>query len=166
MSKTDTDKTATDIEREKLNLDPITNAPGSHPVGTGVGSASAAAAGAAIGAVVGGPVGLAVGGVIGAVAGGAAGHGVGEKVNPTAEDVYWRANYATRPYVKKEREYVFYQPAYRYGWEAREEHAGQTWDDVEKDLNAGWTERKGTDGLLWDDAKPAVHDAWNRVGAE
>lgn len=157
-------KTDTDIEREKLNLDPITNAPGSHPVGTGVGSASAAAAGAAIGAVVGGPVGFAVGGVIGAVAGGAAGHGVGETVNPTTEDLYWRDAYPTRPYATPAREYRVYQPAYRYGWEARALHAGRKWDDVEKDLDAGWTARKGTDGLGWNDARPAVRDAWDRVG--
>jgi len=70
-----TAKTAQDVERDELNLDPITHAPGSHPVGTGVGSVAATAAGAAIGAAVGGPVGFAVGGAIGAVVGGAAGHG-------------------------------------------------------------------------------------------
>ena len=65
-----------------LNLDPITDEPGSHPLGTGVGAAGGAVAGAAIGAVA-GPVGAAVGGVVGAIAGGLAGHAVGEQVNPT-----------------------------------------------------------------------------------
>ena len=159
-----TTKTATDVEREALNLDPITHAPGSQPLGTGVGSVAAAAAGAAIGAVVGGPVGLAVGGVIGAVTGGAAGHEVGEKMNPTAEDVYWRANYSTRPYVTANRDYSVYQPAYRYGWESREQHAGRKWNDVEKDLDAGWYVRQGASGLGWQEASPAVRDAWERVG--
>ena len=54
----------------RRNADPITNAPGSHPIETGIG---AAAAGAATGMVAGaftGPVGAAVGAAVGAVAGG------------------------------------------------------------------------------------------------
>ncbi len=39
MSSTDKD----------LNLDPITGAPGAHPVGTGVGAAAGGATGAAVG---------------------------------------------------------------------------------------------------------------------
>src|ERR1035437_7203377 len=118
----------------------------------------------AIGAFVGGPVGFAVGGAIGAVTGGLAGHGVGEKVNPTVEDAYWRGNYSTRPYATAGREYSVYQPAYRYGWESREQHAGRKWNDVEKELDAGRSRRQGTAGLGWNDARPAVRDAWDRVG--
>ena len=159
-----TTKIAADVERDALNLDPITHAPGAHPLGTGVGSAAAAAAGAAIGAVVGGPVGFAVGGAIGAVAGGAAGHDVGEKVNPTAEDEYWRGKYSTRPYATADRDYSVYQPAYRYGWESRKQHTGRKWDDVEKELGAGWYMRQDTAGLGWEDARPAARDAWDRIG--
>jgi len=66
------------------NPDPITGAPGSHPIGTAVGSAGGAAAGAAIGAV-GGPVGAIVGGVAGAVVGAVAGHKAGEAKDPTTD---------------------------------------------------------------------------------
>src|SRR5829696_8613217 len=86
------------------NPDPITGAPGSHPIGTGVGAAGMGAAGAAIGAAVSGPaapIGAAVGAVVGAVAGGLAGKGVAEVVNPTAEEEYWRDNYQNRPYVRQ-----------------------------------------------------------------
>src|SRR4051794_13647241 len=79
------------------NRDPLSGAPGAHPVGVGAGAASAGAAGAAVGGVVGGPVGAAVGGAVGAVAGGLAGKGAAEAVNPTVEDEYWRRNYASRP---------------------------------------------------------------------
>ena len=66
-----------------LNRDPITGAPGAHPVGTGVGAAAGGiAAGAAAGSVV-GPVGTVVGAAVGAVAGGLVGKGVAEKVDPT-----------------------------------------------------------------------------------
>src|SRR5829696_8365005 len=104
------------------NPDPITGAPGSHPIGTGVGAAGGGAAGAAIGAV-GGPVGMAVGAVVGAVAGGLAGKGAAEAVNPTAEDTYWRSNHANRPYYEKDYDYdKDYRPAYEHGWNAASQH--------------------------------------------
>src|SRR6188474_1753583 len=53
-------------ETRDMNRDPISGAPGSHPIGTGVGATGGAMAGAAVGAV-GGPVGMAVGGAIGAI---------------------------------------------------------------------------------------------------
>jgi len=67
--------------------DPITHAPGAHPVGVGAGAASAGAAGAALGAAVGGPIGAVVGAAVGAVAGGLGGKAAAEAVNPTIEDV-------------------------------------------------------------------------------
>ena len=56
------------------NRDPLSDAPGAHPVGTGIGAAGGAVTGAAFGAM-GGPIGAAVGGVAGAVVGGLAGKG-------------------------------------------------------------------------------------------
>src|SRR5713101_2534628 len=82
------------------NRDPITGAPGAHPIGVGVGAAGAGAAGAAIGTALAGPVGTAVGAVIGAVAGGLTGKGVAEAIDPTAEDAYWRENHRTQPFAK------------------------------------------------------------------
>ncbi len=90
---TNTDTTGKTVH---TNRDPITGTPGAHPVGTGVGAAGGAAAGAAIGAVA-GPVGAAVGLVAGGVVGGLAGKGVAEKIDPTAQDAYWRDNYLEAP---------------------------------------------------------------------
>src|SRR5688500_6400685 len=104
------------------NRDPITGAPGSHPIGTGVGAAAAGAAGAASGSVVPGvgtAIGGAVGAVVGAVGGGLAGKAVAESINPTAEDAYWRENYKNRTYYESNYTYDEYAPAYRYGWESR-----------------------------------------------
>src|SRR6476660_6377995 len=100
------------VKGRDANPDPITGAPGSHPVGTGVGAAgggvAGAAAGAGIGSVVPG-IGTAVGGVIGAavgaIAGGGAGHAIAEQIDPTAEDAYWRENYRTRPYYASDSSY-------------------------------------------------------------
>lgn len=144
------------------NRDPLTGAPGSHPIGTGLGAAGGAAAGATLGAAA-GPVGAVVGGAIGAVAGGLAGKGAAEAVNPTVEDAYWRENYASRPYVTPGTDYDTYAPAYKYGWESRGHFIGSTFDDVESDLGREWDRVKGASSLGWDRAREAARDAWHRV---
>jgi hypothetical protein len=145
------------------NADPLTGAPGAHPVGVGVGAAAGgAAAGAAAGAV-GGPVGAAVGAVVGAVAGGYAGKSVAESIDPTAEDAYWRENYTSRPYYDKQSDYDDYAPAYRYGWESQSRYAGRRFEEVENDLEREWNETHGDSALDWNRAKPATRDAWDRV---
>ena len=84
------------------NRDPISGAPGAHPVGTGVGAAAGGVAAGALAGTVAGPVGTVVGAAIGAVAGGLAGKGIAEAIDPTAEEAYWRENFSGRPYVKGE----------------------------------------------------------------
>jgi len=68
------------------NRDPITGAPGAHPVGVGLGAAAGGiAAGAAAGTLAAGPVGTVVGAAVGAVAGGLGGKAVAEHFDPTME---------------------------------------------------------------------------------
>lgn len=150
-----------DRNNKDTNPDPITGAPGSHPVGTGVGAAGAGAAGAAIGSMA-GPVGTVVGAVVGAVAGGYAGKGVAETIDPTAEDAYWRENYKTRSYAKG-ADYNQFAPAYRYGWESRQRYQGKKFDEVEADLRSGWDRQHSSSGMSWDKAKLAVRDSWDRL---
>jgi uncharacterized protein YjbJ (UPF0337 family) len=147
------------------NPDPITGEPGAHPVGVAGGGTGGAVAGAAIGGAVGGPVGAAVGGAIGAVAGGLAGKGAAEAVNPTTEDTYWRENYKNRPYFQSGRDYEFYRPAYRYGWEAasRPDYHGRRFEDVEADLSRNWNQARGTAKSEWSDVRHATRDAFERV---
>ena len=151
------------------NRDPITGAPGSHPVGTGIGAAGGGAAGAAIGAAISGPaapIGAVVGAVVGAVAGGLAGKGAAEAVNPTDEDAYWRDNYAQRPYIESGRTYDDYRPAYEYGWTtaSQSHHKGKNFDDIEAELGQDWERfHGGKSNLQWDDARHATRDAWHRV---
>jgi hypothetical protein len=147
------------------NRDPITGAPGAHPVGTGVGAAGGGASGAAIGAAVGGPVGAAVGLVAGAVAGGLAGKGAAEAVNPTAEEAYWRDNYASQPWVERSYNYDDYSPAFRSGYEgyARYSTTGRSYDDVEPELRNDWNRVKGRSRLDWERAKMASRAAWHKV---
>jgi hypothetical protein len=146
------------------NPDPITGAPGAHPIGVGVGAASAGAAGAAIGAV-GGPIGSAVGAVIGAVAGGLAGKGVAEAVDPTVEDAYWRENHAKQAFAK-DRAYDEFAPAYRTGYDGYSTHGaqGRRFEDAEPELRQHYETTAGTKAkLAWDDAKHAARAAWSRV---
>jgi hypothetical protein len=144
------------------NRDPISGAPGSHPIGTGVGAAAGGAAGAAAGSVA-GPVGTVVGAAIGAIAGGLAGKGVAEMVDPSVEDAYWRENHVREPYFSAGREYDdFYAPAYRAGYEGRVKYDGRAFDDVEDDLAADYARFRGND-MTWEEVRPATRAAWDRV---
>ena len=149
-------------ERTDANRDPITGAPGSHPVGTGVGAvAGGIAAGAAAGTVV-GPVGTAIGAAVGAVVGGLAGKGIAEMIDPTAEDAYWRENYADRPYTEG-GSYDEFGPAYRYGVSSYSEYPDRRFEDIEPDLRRNWPAARGTSRLEWDRARLAAKDSWQRV---
>lgn len=79
------------------------------------------------------------------------------------EDAYWREEYARRPYSSADRSYEHYQPAYRYGHEARTRYAGRDWDaDVERDLETGWHAYRGNTQTTWAEIKDAVKDAFGR----
>jgi hypothetical protein len=145
------------------NPDPITGAPGSHPVGVGVGTAvGGAVTGAAAGAAT-GPVGAAAGAVVGGIVGGLAGKAVAESIDPTAEDAYWQENYRTRPYYQEGEEYDQYQPAYRYGWEAKSRYQDRGFEEIEPELEREWGSAQATSRLAWDRAKLATRDAWEHA---
>lgn len=145
------------------NRDPISGAPGAHPIGTGVGAAlGGAAAGAAAGTVV-GPVGTVVGAAVGAIVGGLAGKGVAEAIDPTREMTYWRENYKTRPYADKATAFDEYEPAYGFGVASYTKYQGRSFNDVDADLSRDWNASRGKSTLEWDRARFAARDAWDRV---
>ena len=163
-SKTDVEKKIDVPPKGSRNPDPITNAPGSHPVETGVGAAvGGAATGAAVGAVA-GPVGAVIGAAAGAVAGGYAGKGVGELIDPTTEDNWLRDNFSSRPYARPGHTFETFHPAYHYGAEAEARHQGRRFEDLEADLERDWHHGKQRAALAWQDAREAVRDAFNRSG--
>lgn len=147
------------------NPDPITGAPGSHPVGTGIGAAGGGATGAAIGMAAGGPVGAGVGAVVGAVAGGLAGKGVAEAIDPTAEDAYWRDAHTGESYYDRNYTYDDYAPAYRAGYSGYGKYraTGRTFDTAQADLEQEYNRTKGKSRLAWDKARHATRAAWDRV---
>jgi len=152
------------VKDRDANPDPITGAPGAHPVGTGVG---ALAGGLGAGAVAGsafGPVGTAVGAAVGAVVGGYAGKAVAENIDPTVERDYWSKNYNQRPYYETGMTYESdYGPAYQHGWESRSRYTGRKFDEVEPELRNDWERTRDKSRLSWEKAKSAVRDAWDRV---
>lgn len=153
------------------NEDPITGAPGSHPVGTGLGAAGAGAAGAAIGAV-GGPIGAVVGGAVGAIIGGLGGKAIAENIDPTVEDAYWRENHRNQDFARGADDYDAYAPAYRTGYSSVGRYGPDaTFEDSEASLRADYEREFGTVGngdghLSWEEAKAATRAAWNRVRNE
>jgi len=149
--------------RRDANRDPISGAPGAHPVGTGLGAAAGGmAAGAAAGTVA-GPLGTVAGAAVGAIVGGLAGKGIAEKIDPTAEEAYWAAQHKSEPYYDKSYTFQDYQPGYRTGWEGRARHQGRTFDEVERDLQTDYQRNRGQSRLEWENSRHAARAAWNRV---
>jgi L-alanine-DL-glutamate epimerase-like enolase superfamily enzyme len=147
----------------RRNADPITDAPGSHPIETGIGAAVAgAASGMAVGMVA-GPVGTVVGAAIGAVAGGYAGKGIGEMIDPTTEDNWLRDNFESRPYYQPGDTFETYEPVYRYGAEAESKYGDVGFDEIVDELESDWAKSAGYPGMKWPQARPAVKDAYDRT---
>ncbi|MEO8755661.1 MAG: hypothetical protein ABI624_23605 [Casimicrobiaceae bacterium] len=151
---------------EAANRDPLSGAPGAHPVGTGIGAAAGGiAAGAAAGAVA-GPVGALAGAVVGAVVGGLGGKAIAEHYDPTVEEKYWRDTYTSEPYYQKDLAFDDYAPAYRLGGEAHGRYGDARFDEVESDLADDYERLRGESRLDWNDAKNATRAAWTRVRGE
>jgi hypothetical protein len=110
-----------------------------------------------------GPVGAAVGIVAGGIAGGLAGKEIAERIDPTAEEKYWRDEYPKREYYDPAVGYEEVAPAYRHGWESRGRYHDRGWDEAEPDLEREWARRRGESSLAWQQARPATRDAWERV---
>ncbi len=80
------------------------------------------------------------------------------------EDAYWTANFRSRPYASSSaQEYNYYQPAYRYGYEAAGRHKNRSWEEVESDLSRSWNSYEHRGSSTWEQMKDAVRDAWDRV---
>lgn len=141
----------------------------------GLAAAAGAVAGGALGAL-GGPVTAIAGATLGAIAGGIASEAAEEAINlpktdspaesepprTISDDGYWRLHYRDRPYVGADEDYELYQPAFRYGWEARTRHPDRPFEDLEAELEKGWSEARGSSSMEWGQARHATRDAWYR----
>lgn len=150
-----------DKKDKSRNPDPITGAPGSHPVGTGLGAAAGGAAAGAAAGTVAGPVGTVAGAAVGAIVGGLVGKGIAEKIDPTVEDAYWRENHPRQTWARN-RSYDDFSPAYRTGYEGYREYGtkGRSFEEIEADLRRRY--EGSNPKISWDDARPASRAAWGR----
>lgn len=138
-------------DEESLNLDPISQEPGAHPVGAGA-ALGGASAGAADGAF-GGPVGEVVG-VVGAIAGGLGGKAVAESVNPTLGEAYWRDNYNRESYYESSRAFDGYGPVCRLELQGHAAYDGN-FEDVDSRLAGEWHIQHERSSLSWEQARAA-----------
>ena len=101
-----------------------------HSIGEGTGAVTGAVTGAAVGSAA-GPVGTVVGAIAGGVLGAKAGGSIAEAVNPTEYNDHWKNSYRDTPYYNNSREWIDYEPAYKYGYDTYGQYRGQKFDDVE-----------------------------------
>jgi hypothetical protein len=149
---------------EQENQDPITGAPGAHPIGVGIGAVlGGAATGAAAGTVTAGPVGTLFGAAIGAVAGGLIGKGVAEHYEPTIVENHWMPRYANESYYTDGMGYEDYAPAYQLAAARRAQAQDADFEAVRESLASDYEKVRGTSRLNWDQAEPAARASWYKV---
>jgi len=86
-----------------------------------------------------------------------------ERLNWIDEDAFWRTNFRTRPYASSDRDYDYFQPGYRYGYDSAYRYGDRDWNDVESDLASQWDRYEHRAKSTWEQVKGAVRDAWDRV---
>jgi hypothetical protein len=87
---------------------------------------------------------------------------IAERVDPIAQEAFWRANYTRETYF--ERGYTFddYLPGYRTGWEGRVRYHGRGFDQVERELARDYQRNRGASQLDWNRNRHAARAAWER----
>ena len=137
--------------------------PDEHKAGVAVGAVSGTVMGALAGASV-GPVGAVAGAALGGALGSVAGRSAAKSVDAAVENRHWEQAFKTRPYVDPSLKYSDYEPAYRFGWESYERHAGREFNDIDVELMREWDSHRGESPLTWERAREATREAWERVG--
>lgn len=74
----------------------------------------------------------------------------------------FRTNYNNQ-YASGGRDYTYYEPAYRYGYDlaGREQYRGRSWEEIEPQARLDW-ERTHPD-RSWNDFRDAAYFAWQRT---
>lgn len=77
----------------------------------------------------------------------------------------FRRHYETT-FDKQDRDYDYYAPAYRYGYElaGNAQYHNRSWNDIEANARNDWASRYQSDtGAPWDDIRDAVRHGWDRT---
>lgn len=147
------------------NPDPLTDAPGAHPIETGLGAIlGGVASGLAVGLATAGPMGAVAGAIIGgSAAGGLAGKGVGELIDPTTEDNWIRDYLAEHRHANRPLN-TFSGDAYRFGVRSEALYPHSDFEFVIPQLRGEW-ERMHADEdreADWDNVETFVRDGFTR----
>jgi len=89
----------------------------------------------------------------------------GDDLDSAEQDAYWEAHYQAAPYVDRSREYTYYQPAYRFGWESYSRYGRRSFDEIDEQLMRDWDGWRGPSLQTWREARAAARDAWLRAAA-
>lgn len=83
-------------------------------------------------------------------------------VEPFPDSGYWNQQFAREPYYLEGDSYDDYDPAYRLGYGARQQHPGHDFSSLEADMQREWETSKGLSRLDWNRARQAALRAWQR----
>ncbi len=83
-----------------------------------------------------------------------------------ALETRFKAGLAQAPYYSAGRHWNDYAPAYRFGRDSRQRHAGSRFQAVERELEHEWSQARDQSRLGWIEAKGAVEDGWDLEPAE
>jgi hypothetical protein len=91
-----------------------------------------------------------------------------DRLDADEEAGYWREHFQLRPYRRADRDFSYYEPAYRFGWESARRYADDTrsFEEVEDELADAWLDwmvGDSTPGHEWHEQRDAVRDAWRRI---
>jgi hypothetical protein len=79
------------------------------------------------------------------------------------EDDNWRETYRGSPYADPSRNYEYYQPAYRFGWESYSRYGRRSFEEIDEELQREWEGQRDPASPAWLEARAAARDAWDRA---
>lgn len=79
------------------------------------------------------------------------------------EEAYWRERFRQRPYVMTDSDFETYRPAYRFGMRNRISRWGETFDEIESDLEREWARFHASNTLRFAQARDAIRDGWHHI---
>jgi hypothetical protein len=82
---------------------------------------------------------------------------------PDFDDDYWRESFRGSPQADPERNYEYYQPAYRFGWESYSRYGRRSFEEIDEELQQEWESRRDPSAPAWLDAREAARQAWDRA---
>ena len=81
----------------------------------------------------------------------------------TSDRDFWRQGFSNRPYASADRGFDYYEPGYRFGYDAVNRYRGRNWNDVESNLRTDWDKFEGRGNSTWENMKDSVRDAWDNL---